>query len=127
MNKNKELYQTFLDEAECGGFHTVYYSLNHHLNLSGNQAQIFSYLFSFTVNGIDEDGYCFATRERMSKDLNISMSTLDENLRKLLKRKLICKTTSTSRNHTIPMYCVNMDFAYKLYKEQKAAELKKLI
>ncbi len=63
----------------------------------------------------------------MSKDLGIALSTLDENLRKLLKRKLICKTTSTSRNHTIPMYCVNMDYSYKLYKERKAEELKKLM
>lgn len=122
-----EAKDKLLDIAEEEGYFRLYNSINRHLDLSGTRAIIFSYIFSFSICGKDEDGYCFSSRETMAKSLNISLSTLDLNLKKLVSEKLICKSSCVSHNHVYPIYCVNVDHILKRVLESKRIELEECL
>jgi predicted transcriptional regulator len=76
------------------------------------------------LNGIDEDGYCFSSRETMARALNISKSTLDDNLKKLLEEKLIRRTKVVSHNHTYYSYTVDIKRIIDIIEKKKQQELK---
>ena len=105
------------------GYFTIYIETVRYLYLTPVQAMIFSYILSFKVRGIDEDGYCFASRDTMARALNISKSTLDSNLKKLVSRKLICKAQTVSHNHVYYQYSVNTSRIEKIILEKKQKEL----
>lgn len=121
--ENTKMIQGFLDLAEEEGYFLTYTTLNRYLDLSPTKSYIFHYILSFSVKGKDEDGYCFASRETMAKVLNISKSTLDDNLKKLVNERLICRTKVISHSHTYHQYTANLKHIAELIKAKKEQEL----
>lgn len=69
-------------------FYPVHYRLIHEYDLNPRQALIFAYLFNH-CQGLNNDGYCGYSNERMAKEINIPKDTFKRELSLLRDKGLI--------------------------------------